>query len=238
MNTDYLLFVDTETTGLPKKWNEAYSTKNNWPHIVQIAWIITDFKGKVLKKENHYIKIGEEKISENAYKIHHISSKFLSLHGKPRAWVLDLFDQDIRYYQPLLVGHFMELDFHMLKADYFRSDLSTYILDQLPQYCTMQTSSRYVRNPEVQGLRLGEFYTYLFNEKARKMHNALADTETTLKIFFELLNINEISKEEIFSQQASLKTKQKFPDKWISFSFGLFILILSIILLVLLWKLR
>ncbi|MBC7524694.1 MAG: 3'-5' exonuclease, partial [Flavobacterium sp.] len=51
---DHFLVVDTETSGLPKKWDLPYDAKNNWPHVVQIAWIIFNTKGEELKRENHY----------------------------------------------------------------------------------------------------------------------------------------------------------------------------------------
>lgn len=34
---DYFLVIDTETSGLPKKWDAPYGTKNNWSHVLQIA---------------------------------------------------------------------------------------------------------------------------------------------------------------------------------------------------------
>ena len=33
------LFFDTETTGLPRNWSAPVSDLNNWPRLVQIAWI-------------------------------------------------------------------------------------------------------------------------------------------------------------------------------------------------------
>ncbi len=40
----YLVF-DTETTGLPKKWNAPLSDLDNWPRCVQLAWQLHDAKG-------------------------------------------------------------------------------------------------------------------------------------------------------------------------------------------------
>ena len=36
------LFFDTETTGLPKKWNAPVEEIDNWPRLVQIAWQVYD----------------------------------------------------------------------------------------------------------------------------------------------------------------------------------------------------
>jgi len=51
----YLIF-DTETTGLPKNWKAPVTDLNNWPRLVQIAWVFTDKTGNVLNKSNYIIK--------------------------------------------------------------------------------------------------------------------------------------------------------------------------------------
>ena len=36
------LFFDTETTGLPRNWKAPVTHLNNWPRMIQIAWIACD----------------------------------------------------------------------------------------------------------------------------------------------------------------------------------------------------
>nr|HPJ56668.1 hypothetical protein [Kiritimatiellia bacterium] len=45
-----LFFFDTETTGLPRRWNLPLSaaTLDNWPRMVQLAWMLCDDAGNVL----------------------------------------------------------------------------------------------------------------------------------------------------------------------------------------------
>ena len=33
----YVLFVDTETSGLPADWRRPYAEPGAWPHVAQIA---------------------------------------------------------------------------------------------------------------------------------------------------------------------------------------------------------
>jgi len=33
------LFFDTETTGLPKKWKAPITDLDNWPRLVQLAYL-------------------------------------------------------------------------------------------------------------------------------------------------------------------------------------------------------
>jgi hypothetical protein len=34
------LFFDTETTGLPKSWKAPVTDVNNWPRLVQLAFLL------------------------------------------------------------------------------------------------------------------------------------------------------------------------------------------------------
>lgn len=46
-----ILFVDTETTGLPQNMNAPYTDTRNWPHILGIAWELWEVKQ--VKKETY-----------------------------------------------------------------------------------------------------------------------------------------------------------------------------------------
>ena len=50
------LFFDTETTGLPKNWQAPIHDTDNWPRMVQLAWVATDDNGEVLSGQNYIIK--------------------------------------------------------------------------------------------------------------------------------------------------------------------------------------
>jgi DNA polymerase-3 subunit epsilon len=232
---DYLLFIDTETTGLPKKWSEPYSKTKNWPHIVQIAWIIYHKDGREIKKENHYIYPSDFKISAQAKKIHGITTEFLTIQGKDRNMVMDLLSKDLEKYQPMLVAHFMELDLHLVNADFYRCGIKSVIKD-LPVFCTMLASSKYVQNYGVNNLRLNELYVLLFNKKALNIHNALGDAEATAESFFELIKRGDINEELIEKQQVLILQKHYHDDMLIKWSYCIFVLILLIAILFLLWK--
>jgi hypothetical protein len=51
----YLIF-DTETTGLPKRWDAPLSDTNNWPRCVQIAWQLHDALGGVLEHRDFLVQ--------------------------------------------------------------------------------------------------------------------------------------------------------------------------------------
>ena len=50
----YLIF-DTETTGLPKKWNAPLTDSDNWPRCVQISWQIHDQGGGLISNRDYLI---------------------------------------------------------------------------------------------------------------------------------------------------------------------------------------
>lgn len=229
---DYLLFLDTEATGLPRKWNLPYSDSSNWPSAVQISWLVFKNDGSLVKSENHFIKNRDVELSPSAVKVHGITRDYLDTHGEERASVLELFSEDLMQYQPMVIGHFMEFDFHVTSADFFRCGLSN-PLDSLPQCCTMLASSVYTRDPSVSYLRLSELYTTLFNTKLENPHDALVDAKATAECFFELLKRGDINDEKIELQQIRAKnqtTDQTFP--WITSVF----ITLFLVLLITLWK--
>ena len=69
------LFFDTETTGFPKNWNAPVTDLDNWPRMVQIAWILGDKQGNRIEQQDHIIKPEGFKIPKDASKVHGITTK-------------------------------------------------------------------------------------------------------------------------------------------------------------------
>lgn len=211
----HLLFLDTEASGLPRKWNLPHSNSANWPCAVQIAWLIYNKDGTLIKTENHYINDQDIQIQPSAIKIHGITREYLDQYGKSRKEVMQLFAEDLKRFEPLLVGHFMEFDFHVASADFYRANIDN-ALEDLPMFCTMLGSSFYVRYLSANHLRLGELYTMLFNTKLENPHNAFADATATADCFFELVKRGDITDEKIDLQQLEVKSHKKFQKyPWI-----------------------
>jgi DNA polymerase-3 subunit epsilon len=201
--TDYLLFIDTETSGLPKDWKKPYSEKGNWPYCVQIGWIIYTSNGQEIKRENHYINEDDFEISDSATKIHGITKAFLDANGESRKEIMTLIDHDVRKYQPLVVGHFMEFDYNMLGADFYRTGIDNPI-EKENTFCTMIATTHLVKNPMLKFFRLGELYEAIFHTKLYNQHNAFVDAKATAECFFELVKRGEINDDTIISQQAQM----------------------------------
>ena len=192
--TDYLLFIDTETSGLPKRWDLPYSTKRNWPNAIQVSWVIYTRDGQQVKEQSRYIWEKDILLSPSAYKIHGLTKTFLQANGISRKDALWLLTRDLKKYKPMIVGHFIELDFHVVSADYFRANIQNPLID-IPSFCTMLATTHMVTNPKVRFFKLGELYQLLFDKPMQNQHNALADAKATAQVFFELIKRKEITGE-------------------------------------------
>ncbi|WP_437919809.1 3'-5' exonuclease [Sphingobacterium sp. LRF_L2] len=209
---DYLLFIDTETSGIPKRWNRPYSDQHNWPSVIQVAWIIYTLDGHEVKRMSSYIYENDIHISTDSYKVHGIQSTFLKDNGQRRKHILRKLAYDIKKYRPLIIGHFIELDVQVLSADFYRAQLQNPFIEQ-DFFCTMLDSKKYVINPSIEYLRLPQLFEQLFDERPTELHEAERDAEITAKCFFELVHRQEISRLDVAKQKDQFLKKLNFLDK-------------------------
>ncbi|MHC2991349.1 hypothetical protein OB13_07040 [Pontibacter sp. HJ8] len=210
---EYLLFVDTETSGLPKDWSKPYSTPGSWPHVVQVAWVLYTREGEKLKEENYYIRASDYEVSPASQHIHGLSDDFLRENGEDRNAVMQLLHADLIRYQPLVVGHFMQLDYHMLGLSFYRSGLDN-PLTKLPNFCTMRATSHFIRESRHRNLRLGELYLRLFRTPLQNEHNALSDASATALCFFELWRKGDIDEKTVRQLQVSAGEAATTKGNW------------------------
>ena len=228
---DYLLFIDTETTGIPRDWAAPYDQDADWPYSVQVAWAVYTKTGELVKTENHYLRNDGFIISETAQSIHGITTEFLEQHGKERREVFACLAADLLAYQPLVVGHFMQLDYHMVGVGFFRSGLEN-PMAALPTFCTMNASATYLLFPHQNYLRLGEMYERLFRQPLLNQHNALEDACATAKCFFELLRRGDINESTIANQQnESLQLKKGKQKNSYGCGSALLFVLISVVLI-------
>lgn len=166
-----------------------------------MAWIIYDENFKEVKRENHYLKNCNISISKNALKIHKITPEFLQVNGEQKEQILLKLADDLYLYKPLVVGHFIEFDFHILNAEFYRIGKAN-SLNHLHFFCTMKASAPYVKNPTITELKLNKFCELLFNEEPKNLHNAIYDVINTSKIFFYLYNLHQSNTESFLHQFA------------------------------------
>lgn len=197
------LFFDTETTGLPRNWNAPIKDLDNWPRIVQIAWVEYD-KHRNLISQGDYIVYPEGYIiPEEVSRIHKIYQKDAIAKGYPLKKVLNVFNSIIDKSE-YIIAHNINFDDKVLSAEFLRE----YITSTLPQktkICTMESTVNYMKLPGQRGNfkfpSLAELSRHLFGEAFKDAHNALIDIQNTAKIFWELvdrkiIDVNNLNKSE------------------------------------------
>lgn len=190
--SQYVLFIDTETSNVPGDLSKPYNLANNWPFAVQISWCIYNKAGKKIKAQSYFINNRDIQVSVTSLKIHGITKQMLRDYGVSRKTVLQMLQSDVAQYHPLLVGHFLELDYHIIGVDAYREKLPN-PLQGLTTFCTMIATKHLVKNPRTTFLKLGVLYEQLFHQPLGNQHNALNDVLATADCFFELVKQKEIT---------------------------------------------
>ena len=196
----YLIF-DTETTGLPKKWNAPITDTNNWPRCVQIAWQLHDEKGVCITHRDFLVIPNGYNIPYDAEQIHGISTELAQEHGLPLNEVLAIFSEDLSKTK-FIVGQNLGFDNNIMNCEYYRAGIESPLL-KLPilDTCTEQTA-KLCQLPGGRGGKfklptLTELHEYLFGELFAEAHNATADVEATARCFFELIRTDQFTLEQL-----------------------------------------
>ena len=186
-------FFDTETTGVPLNYKAPSSDTNNWPRLVQLAWILTDEEGNRIHTGNLIVKPEGFTIPTDATRVHGITTQRANEEGVPLAEVIEQFkaDLDVATY---IVGHNIEFDKKIMGAEMIRLGMDD-ILDSKKSYCTMQSSIDFCKIPGKYGYKypkLQELYKKLFGNEFDDAHNAMSDIEATEQCFWELRKLKLI----------------------------------------------
>ena len=192
MLQDSILFFDTETTGKPFNYKAPVTDLYNWPRLVQLAWIMADKDGNVLKKKSVIIKPDGFSIPAESVAVHGITTERAQREGLPLNDVLEEFATDLSLAEHI-VGHNIDFDQHIVGAELCRLGMDFNVLMDKPCTCTMKTTTKFcaIPNPNTYfgGYKwpsLQELYQKLFNRSFEDAHDALADITATKECFFEL----------------------------------------------------
>ena len=207
----YLIF-DTETTGLPKRWNAPLSDSENWPRCIQIAWQIHDAKGEVVAHEDYLIHPDGFTIPFDSEQVHGISTALAEDQGIPLEEVLEKFHSALDQVD-YVVGHNVSFDRNIMGAEYLRSGLEDVLENKAVIDTCNEETAQLCQLPGGRGGKfklptLSELYRFLFQESFMEAHNATADVEATSRAFLELLRQDKIHP-KAFDNQAVQTAKLK-----------------------------
>ncbi|NNE77532.1 MAG: PHP domain-containing protein, partial [Pricia sp.] len=196
----YLIF-DTETTGLPKRWDAPITDTDNWPRCIQIAWQLHDAMGNLVEHQDYLVRPDGFNIPYDAEQVHGISTALAEQKGVPMIEVLDKFNTAMGNTK-FIVGQNVNFDLNIMGAEFHRMGIENPLQD-LPvlDTCTEETAALC----QIPGGRGGKFklptltelHEYLFKEPFDEAHNATADVEATTRCFLELVRRKHYTVEKL-----------------------------------------
>jgi len=181
------LFFDTETTGLPRSWQAPVTALDNWPRLVQLAYLAYDGEGNLLTSVNTIIKPEGFAIPADASRIHGITTERAQAEGKELALVLRDFKAQLDRAK-FLVAHNMSFDEKIVGAELLRNNLPDIPASKY-KICTMHSTTEYCAIPGPRGYKwpkLTELHQKLFGADFEGAHDASSDVAATAKCFWEL----------------------------------------------------
>ncbi|MCK4524585.1 3'-5' exonuclease [candidate division WOR-3 bacterium] len=183
----YLIF-DTETTGLPIDWYAPITEIENWPRMVQLAWLSYNKKGKLITEVDYIIKPESYTIPLNASKIHGITTEIARKVGTSLKNVLVEFALAIEK-SDILIAHNMNFDEKIVGAEMIRTNIKSNLFNK-HRICTMKTTKNLCKIASRKGYKwpkLSELNAFLFGiDDYNDAHNASVDAEICAKCFFKL----------------------------------------------------
>ncbi|SHG70346.1 DNA polymerase III subunit alpha [Flagellimonas flava] len=196
----YLIF-DTETTGLPKRWDAPITDTDNWPRCVQIAWQLHDELGNLVEHKDMLVKPDGFNIPYESEQVHGISTALAEEQGISLQETLDAFNEALSKAK-FIVGQNVGFDVNVMGCEFYRLDVKN-SLTSLPvlDTCTEATAEM-CKIPGGRGGKfklptLTELHEHLFGEPFAEAHNATADVEATTRCFLELVRNRHFSIQQL-----------------------------------------
>jgi len=183
------LFLDTETTGLPK-FTEIDPVEK-WPRVVQLAWSLYSSDGERESRNSFIIYPTDFSIPMDSARIHGITTERAKAEGVSLYKVLPQFNADVERAETV-IAHNLDFDLPIVTTEFLRCSLETNLPGK--QYsCTMKTpqivSLCKLPSKSRRGYKwptLNELHLQLFQEEFTDSHNAGADVEACARCYFEL----------------------------------------------------
>ena len=202
-----VLVFDTETTGLPDRFNIPYQQSSRWPHIVQFSFILYDLENnKVINESDFIIDVPDDVIiSPESIKIHGITRRISKNKGFDIVDILEIFNVCVNA-ADYIVAHNINFDRNVILAECHRNKLyhmEEMFLPNKNYFCTMLRSKNLCnitaiskRNGEqfIRYPKLTELHEKLFNTQPNNLHNSFIDVVVCLRCFYHLTHKKDLCK--------------------------------------------
>jgi len=174
------LFLDTETTGVPRSRSAPPEAVRHWPRLVQIAWAAHDESGSCLATETHLVCPMDFVIPAAAARIHGVSTARARSDGKPAGWVIERLLCAVAEHGRVLVGHNIAFDRNVVAAEMYRLGYPKETVEKgfyaTRQFCLMMNTATFCGLPGRFGTpkypTLAELHSKLFGQELHARHRA------------------------------------------------------------------
>lgn len=195
-----VLFVDTETTGLPI-FRES-SGHPDQPHIVQLAAILEDDAGNIRAEMNCIIKPdGAWQMAPEALAVHGITIEIADQYGIHEKGAYSLLWRMMGM-ADTIVAHNLSFDFFMLRIAAKRNDMPEPKDLPLKKFCTVTESKNIIQLPPtdkmiekgVNGFKspnLNEAYSHFYGKPVIGAHDAMNDVKHCRDIYHAIKQFNK-----------------------------------------------
>lgn len=184
-----LLFLDTETTGLPRY--SATTDTEKYPRVVQLAWSLYDQEGNRESQNSFIIYPMDFTIPMESVRKHGISTERAKAEGTSLHKVLPQLNADVEK-ATMVIGHNVAFDLPVVHTEFVRCRLETNLPGK-QNFCTMKPREivSWCKLPKANGRgykwpTLSELHLQLFQEEFTGSHDAGADVEACARCYFEL----------------------------------------------------
>ena len=185
-----LLFFDTETTGLLPKNCDIENNINNFPRLVELAFILFDEFGVKLYEADYIIKPDGFEIPITASNINGITTQIANDKGVDIKVATNDF---MRQYEQAdyLVCHNFYFDRKIVESELYRQNVIIKMKTK-PHICTMLktikfTGATFKNSSKLKFPTLTELYFKCFDKDFENKHNALGDVSATAECFKYLI---------------------------------------------------
>jgi len=181
-----LLVFDTETTDKPPSITLLPETVEFWPSIVQWSFVLFDTDTYKYTEYDYVIHCNVP--IENDH-IHGITTSMNKQMGYSFSFIFPIFEECMKQ-ADLVIGHNIDFDLNMIKAEYFRNGL-TFTCTK-PTYCTMKNTTRLCALPKYKWPTLKELHFHLFQETPSNLHNSMIDVWACLRSYLKIMNHTDL----------------------------------------------
>jgi DNA polymerase III subunit epsilon len=190
-----ILFIDTETTGLPN-W-KAPSIDESQPHLVQLACQLCDEENNTYS-EFCFIIDNNVNIPEEVSAIHGITTEIASEIGLSFPFAMLNFSSLYKR-ADMVVAHNLNFDERIMRIAMARYGVDDFRFSK-EKYCTMRAATPIVNIPPTQKMldcglkspkspKLEECISFFFDEEMKNAHNAMVDVQACRRLYFHLQSL-------------------------------------------------